>query len=160
VAAGDPPEFRLRVVLDTTISIRGFLKRSGGSALILNTWRQHRAFALITCRAAVSEFLRVLAYPRIRKKYKIQPSEVHAIAKLFYKRAEWVTPTGQVHLCRDDTDDFILETAILGKADYLVTTDDDMLDDDTLKDEMKGHGVEVVNVGEFINVLRERQIIE
>ena len=38
-----------------------------------------------------------------------------------------VEPKKRIRACRDPADDFILEIAVEGKADYLVTGDDDLL---------------------------------
>ena len=41
--------------------------------------------------------------------------------------SEWVSITGAKLGCRDPDDDKLLETALLGEADYLVTGDRDLL---------------------------------
>jgi len=150
----------IRAVLDTNIFVRATLSRTGGSALIVNAWRRKKAFRIVTCRAQVNEILRVLAYPRIRDKYGITPQEAYKIPKFLYKRTIWVNPKGDVRLCRDDTDDFILETSIIGKADYLVSMDHDFLQDMKLKQQMLNLDVQVVDVGDFIEVLRIRGLVE
>ncbi len=42
--------------------------------------------------------------------------------------AEWTAITSTVHVCRDPEDDKILETAITGRANCLVTGDADLLE--------------------------------
>jgi putative PIN family toxin of toxin-antitoxin system len=124
-----PSSATLRVVVDTNVFVSATLSRESGSALIVNAWRVDRRFTLITCRQAVNEILRVLAYPRIRIEYGVQPSEAHRIAKNLYKRAVWIEPEGKISLCRDETDNFLLETAILGEAKYLVSGDKDLVEE-------------------------------
>ncbi len=150
-----PASAALRVVIDTNVFVSATLGRESGSALIVNAWRVDRRFTLITCRQAVNEILRVLAYPRIRVKYGIQPSEAHRIAKNLYRRAVWIEPKGELSLCRDETDNFLLETAILGKAKYLVSGDKDLVDDKKLKTELLKRGVVIVGVAEFVAILKE-----
>ena len=96
-----------------------------------------------------------MAYPRIRIKYGVQPAEAHRIAKSLYRRAVWVEPKGEISLCRDETDNFLLETAILGKAKYLVSGDSDLVDDKKLRAEMLKQGVIIVGVTEFVAILKE-----
>ncbi len=38
-----------------------------------------------------------------------------------------VSPDQKVNVCRDKKDNFLIESALEGKADYLVTGDDDLL---------------------------------
>lgn len=149
----------LRVVVDTNVFVGATINQRGGSALIVSTWRVGKKFTLITCRQAVNEILCVLAYPRIRIKYNVQPSEAHRIARYLCKRAVWIEPKGEVDLCRDETDNFLLETAILGEVEFLVSGDKDLVDDEKLKVEMLKHGVKVVGVTEFVEVLGERGLI-
>lgn len=150
-----PSSATLRVVVDTNVFVSATLSRESGSALIVNAWRVDKKFTLLTCRQAVNEILRVLAYSRIRIKYGIQPSEAHRIAKHLYKRALWIEPEGKLSFCRDETDNFLLETAIFGKAKYLVSGDNDLVGDKKLKAKMLEHGVVLVSVAEFVAVLKE-----
>ena len=46
-----------------------------------------------------------------------------------------------------------METALLGKADYLVSRDDDLKRDLELMRKMHEHGVTVVSVSGFLKVL-------
>ncbi|MEA3459075.1 MAG: putative toxin-antitoxin system toxin component, PIN family [Chloroflexota bacterium] len=154
-----PINATLRIVIDTNVFVSATLNRRSGSALIVNAWHVDKKFTLVTCRQAVNEILRVLAYPRIRIKYGVQPSEAYRIAEYLYKRAVWVEPKGEIDLCRDETDNFLLETAILGEADFLVSGDKDLVDDEKLKAKMLKHGVKVIGVAEFIGILRERGLI-
>jgi predicted nucleic acid-binding protein len=41
-------------------------------------------------------------------------------------RAEIVVPPGLIRLCRDPDDDVVIETAVFGRADLVVTRDDDL----------------------------------
>lgn len=41
-------------------------------------------------------------------------------------RAALVFPPGNLRLCRDPDDDIVIETAVIGRADVVVTRDDDL----------------------------------
>jgi predicted nucleic acid-binding protein len=61
-----------------------------------------------------------------------------------------VIPTGAVHECRDPDDDLVLETALLGHAQYLVTRDDDIKRDLELIERLQAYGVTVLSVQQFL----------
>jgi predicted nucleic acid-binding protein len=47
----------------------------------------------------------------------------------------------------------VLETAIKGSADYVVTRDDDINVDMEIKEEMKKHGIKILTVSKFLELL-------
>ena len=61
--------------------------------------------------------------------------------------------TNDISLCRDSKDNMVLETAIKGKADCLITRDDDIKRDPKLIDEMKKNGIKVLSVSKFLEML-------
>jgi len=67
-----------------------------------------------------------------------------------------VSPVGTLTLCRDPKDDYLLEMALLGKATHLVTEDNDLHDDPDIQDLLRGYGVHLVHVGEFLVDLAPR----
>ncbi len=62
---------------------------------------------------------------------------------------------GSFVLCRDPKDDILLETAILGEADYVVSRDDDIKRDLDLIAHLRKHSIEVVPVTQFLDRLAE-----
>lgn len=63
--------------------------------------------------------------------------------------------SGDIHLCRDKRDDLLLETAIKGRAHYLVTCDDDVKMDANLVLKMKNYGVLITSVTHFLSMLKD-----
>jgi predicted nucleic acid-binding protein len=51
----------------------------------------------------------------------------------------------------------VIETAIQGKADYLVSRDDDVKRDLAVVDHIEAYGIRVVSVRQFIELLRQRE---
>jgi predicted nucleic acid-binding protein len=72
---------------------------------------------------------------------------------LIAARASVVETTGVLKICRDPDDDKILEAAIHGKAQYLVTRDDDLKRDLDLIKMARGNRVRVVSVRQFLRRL-------
>jgi len=72
---------------------------------------------------------------------------------LIAARSALVPITGQRVVCRDPDDNFILEAAIVGGAEFVITRDDDLKRDLDLIEHMRGHGVQVVSVSHFLAIL-------
>ena len=69
------------------------------------------------------------------------------------RSAERVTLKGNTKLCRDPDDDIIIETAIRGRAKYLVTGDKDITNDKTVLSFLSRHGVSVISLSRFLAII-------
>jgi putative PIN family toxin of toxin-antitoxin system len=88
-------------------------------------WRLRRAVPLVS-RTTAAELLRVLAYP----KFKLTGAEQDELLGDFLPFAEVVeipSPVPKTPPCRDPKDRPFLELAMAGRAEALVTGDDDLL---------------------------------
>ncbi len=65
----------------------------------------------------------------------------------------FVTPTGHLTVCRDPKDDYLIEMALLGQADYLVTEDQDLHDDADIVELLDGYNIQLIHAGEFVQHL-------
>ena len=63
-------------------------------------------------------------------------------------------PATQLALCRDPHDDYLLEMALLGRADYLVTEAGDFHDDPNIVQFLEQRGVRLYHLAAFLTVLR------
>lgn len=94
-----------------------------------------------------------MARPRIVDKYSLTPEEVAVYAALVIEGSDIVTVPGKLRLCRDGRDDMVLETALVGRAGYVVSRDDDVKGDDDLIKEMERRGVTLLSVARFLERL-------
>ncbi len=62
-----------------------------------------------------------------------------------------------MRLCRDPKDDVYIALAIAAGAEYLVTRDDDLKDDVSIREHLAGHGCGVVTIREFVALLEDEQ---
>jgi predicted nucleic acid-binding protein len=90
-----------------------------------------------------------------KNKYRYTAKEIEQLLRLLYRRAMYVVPEGNLHLCRDPDDDLVLETAILGGAQYVVSRDDDLKGDSELIAQMRARGIEILSVQHFLDRLQE-----
>lgn len=114
-----------RVVFDTNAVLAALLFVSGRLVWLRRTWREARIIPLAS-QATIAELVRVLAYP----KFKLALQERQELLADYLPYCEVVqrpsAPT-QLPAVRDSGDRPFLELAIAGKADYLVTGDEDLL---------------------------------
>lgn len=117
----------LRAVLDTQVTLRGAAAKSASlTAKIYDAWREKR-FVLLTSEAIVTEINDVLHRPKLQTKLKITPLEAKAIVAIIRMDAEFIEVVTSIRKCRDPKDDKFLECTVDGKADYLVSADEDIL---------------------------------
>jgi predicted nucleic acid-binding protein len=70
--------------------------------------------------------------------------------------ASVVAPTGRLRLCRDVSDDVVLETALLRRAKYLVSRDADVIRDLALIRVFRERGVQIVTVGQVLQLMHRK----
>jgi len=114
----------LRVVLDTNVLISALLFRTGRMRWIEPLWTGNRIVPLVS-KATVEEMIRVLQYP----KFRLTPLDRQTVLEAFLPYVGTVAVVMPLHCpsCRDPDDVKFLLLAQQGKADYLVSGDDDVL---------------------------------
>jgi hypothetical protein len=142
----------LRALVDTNVWVSALLNPKGFPAQVLDALKKNR-FDLILSEPMLEELLEVLSRPKLVKKYALEPRDVAELAILLEHKSIKVEPAGNLRLCRDPRDDIALETALLGKADYAVSRDDDLKRDLDLIRAMEERGVSVVSVAQFLDIL-------
>lgn len=116
----------MRAVVDTSIMVRAVIKPSGSVGPVI-TALAASAYTLVYSDPLLTEFVKVLRRPRIRDKYRFTDDDLNVLLRLIVTRGEPVTPTRRVTLCRDPTDNMVLEAPIAGHADAIVSGDEDLL---------------------------------
>jgi putative PIN family toxin of toxin-antitoxin system len=113
---------RPRLVIDTNVFVSGLISGASSPAQILKAIQQKKVIHLVS-DPIVEEYLRVLDYPQIRKFKKITDEFVADIAAYLVYQTERVELSSKIRLSPDPDDNVFLETAVDGKADWLVTND-------------------------------------
>jgi len=140
------------VLIDTNVWVSAFINRKGYPARVKDAW-VHGRFEVILSVPLLQEINDMLHRPRIKEKYRISEDEIARFLELLLRRAILVTVSGQMKLCRDERDNVVLETAINGQAEYLVSRDDDIKGDTELIQQMRASGVQVLTVSQFLQKL-------
>lgn len=137
----------LRVVLDTNVIISGVMGHSGSPYEVLQAF-QRGEFVLLTSESIMDEVARVLARPFFREKRRITDGEIAAVLELLRTDAVIVVPQRNVQAVMDDPDDDrILDCALEGGTEYLVSGDHHLL-----KLRHWEHTL-IVNAAEFLGIL-------
>ncbi|MFN0094325.1 MAG: putative toxin-antitoxin system toxin component, PIN family [Dehalococcoidia bacterium] len=90
----------------------------------MDAWRGGR-FKLVTSEPLLIELRHTLTYPRIASRLRLdEPALLLTNLRL---RAQVVQPSRTVDICRDPADNRVLEAAVAGAVDYVVTGDKDLL---------------------------------
>ncbi|YAF95886.1 MAG: putative toxin-antitoxin system toxin component, PIN family [Nodularia sp. CChRGM 3473] len=134
----------LRVVIDTSIIVSA-LVFGGRISMLRLAWQEDR-FTLLVSKATTTELIRVLAYP----KFHLTPTEQEDLLSDYILFCEGVAMPDHLPVipeCRDPFDVPFLLLAVVGKADYLVTGDQDLL---SLKDDFS---CPIITAEDFLNVI-------
>lgn len=139
----------MRAVVDTSILIRALIKPAGTVGPVLTHLRTGD-YVLLYSQSILEELVDVLSRPRLRGKYGIDDEAITTTIELILLRGEGLEPTQRIAACRDPRDDKFLEVAVAGKAEAVVTGDEDLL---TLH---PFHDIPIVQPAAFLSMLRER----
>ena len=144
-------EGRIPVVFDTSLFITRFLRRKRASVnqRVINLWLVRRRLQLIVSRPVLNEYLGVL---------EAQGAKPVNLARLEDRLLNSVTVTSvnldkRFRLCRDPDDDMFLDTAHAGRAKFLVSRDNDLLE--IPKTDLRGLRFQIVSPLEFLRQLGE-----
>jgi putative PIN family toxin of toxin-antitoxin system len=142
----------VRVVIDTNVWVSALLNRLGRPADVLTAYREGR-FTLVTAKPLLEEIRDVLTRPRLAQKYGFTSADADELLGLMRQRASVVTVTALARVCRDPDDDVVLGTAIVGKADAVVTRDEDISRDPASLQHLADAGIRVLTVQKFLMAL-------
>jgi uncharacterized protein len=112
----------MRLVVDTNIFVSAALKDSSWPGTVVR-WIEESG-GLLKTAVTERQVIEVLQRPYFSS--KLPPAYLDRV-RLIFSKAELVTITERIAVCRDPTDDRFLELAVNGRADMIVTGDLDLL---------------------------------
>lgn len=86
---------------------------------------------------------------KLIKKYRYSSESVQGLLFAIRQNAILTSISVNLHLSRDATDEKFIGCAIAGRAHFLVSEDEDFLDDKKLRKALREYGIEVVSALEF-----------
>ena len=103
---------------------------------------------VVTCESLLDELRDVLSRPD--KPFRLSAKEADKVISNVRSYVRLVMPTQKVDVCRDPKDNLVIECALAGGAQYIVTGDPD------LKVLRRFEGIEIVDVQTFVSLVEKR----
>jgi putative PIN family toxin of toxin-antitoxin system len=136
-----------KAVVDTNVFVSGTISPHGIARKILNAICSEQ-FILITSEKINEEILEVLHREHIYKKYGFTESIIDDICALLYEGSKLIQGLYVVEgIVSNTDDDKFLACALEGKADYIISSDEHLLN---LK---YFHGIQIVSAINFWEIL-------
>jgi putative PIN family toxin of toxin-antitoxin system len=137
------------LVADANVLVSATLVEQGPSARILSAARNRRII-LVVSPHLLGEYRRVIQRPHIAKKYPEVSIHFEAIIKFLHRFGILVSPLVVERVVLDDpADDFILATAVEGRARFIVSGDKHLL---ALR---QYRGIKILAPREFVTTVLE-----
>lgn len=112
-----------RIVIDTSVLISAVISPKGKPRQVVSHILAE--CVLLSSVATFDELATRLQQPKFRK--YVRPDEVQQFVRLVRSRATDIVITEKITACRDPKDDKFLELAVCGRADCIVSSDQDLL---------------------------------
>lgn len=145
----------LRAVVDTSIFVSGSITKVGIPHAVLLAWRAG-GFTLLLSQPQRAEIDDVVHRPAIADKYGLTPGELADLLFILDATAIPVVPRRRLPLAvRDPKDEHLLAAALGGRADYLVTGDDDLL---VLDGDARLGPLRIITPRAFLDLLQSQEL--
>lgn len=146
-----------RATFDTNIFVRSLIQTENLANHLISLWLDGR-FVLVLSQAIVDEVRDVLLRPALMRELQYTRTEAMRLINLL-PQASIVEVNNSFGLChRDPTDNIFVDCAILGRVQFLVSTDNDLIDNSELKQTLFEYGVEIVDPPNFLERIQESAI--
>jgi putative PIN family toxin of toxin-antitoxin system len=142
----------VRAVVDANVWVSGVLARTSAPARLVAHFLGGR-FELVTSEPLLAEVTDVLARPHIARRSRLSRPEIRLLIGAMRDLGDVVEVVGGVAVCRDPEDDAVIETAIRGNADVLISGDKDLTDAPEVSQALATAGIHVLTVARFVTEL-------
>jgi len=138
----------MRITVDTNILISATFWK-GDSLKIINLV-ENGVIELFLSQEIIEEFSEVLNYKEIQEKIKNKNLEMKRTVEEIITLSSMVIPKRKVDLVKSDSDDNkIIECALEGRVDYIITNDAHLLD---LKEV---EGIKILKPADFLKIVEK-----
>ena len=140
----------MRVVLDTNVVVSAFISPAGVPARLFALWQQ-REFQVVVSEALLSEYRNTLLYERVAVRHQLGVEEVVDLIGRIRRFAVLAASKEVIAaIVEDPADNRVLECAVAGGVDYIITGDKRQL----LRLQ-EFQGIQILSPAGFLSVLQE-----
>lgn len=111
-----------RIILDTNLWISFLISKNFTE---IDNLAQAKNKTLIFSNESLEEFIEVVKRPKFKRIFS--KKDIEKFLDVFDQYGELIKVKSKINICRDPKDNFLLNLAVDGKADYLVSGDKDLL---------------------------------
>ena len=138
----------MRVTLDTNVLVSAFISKRGVPAEILDFIATFEEVHLVLSEGILEEFSSVMKRTEVRERFGYSQQQIAKFRQAIRDVAEIVEVESELALVKDDpADDIVVNTAIDGRVDYVVSGDRHLLKLERFR------GTVFVSPREFLRVL-------
>lgn len=131
---------KLRAVLDTNVIVSGVIYK-GKPRRVLELSLEEKI------KAVISPILLAELAETLAKKFSLTSEQVNLTEQEIKDVFEIVYPTETLHIQKDEDDNRVLEAAVEGNCNYIVTGDKELLNLGIFK------GIKILTAAQFLNIL-------
>lgn len=132
----------IRVVVDTNILVSAIVY--GGKPQYILNLIVERKIQAVTSFILLAELLEVLS-----KKFPLSTSDLNSVETQVKQNFIIIAPKSTLKVIRDDTDNRVLEAAVEGNCQYIITGDKDLLELSKYKN------IKIITVSEFLEAIKK-----
>ena len=134
-----------RIILDTNLWISFLITKKFTE---IDNLIKNKQITLIFSNELLEEFIDVVNRPKFKKYFT--KKDIENLLNTFDQYAELIEVSSKLDICRDEKDNFLLNLSVDGKADYLITGDNDLLILEKLQE------TRISTYREFLETLHEK----
>ena len=144
----------VKAVIDTNIWVSAILNPFGFPSKLLRSFEKG-LFQPAISEPMFLELAEVLNRSRIKDKYRLTADDIKELLVLIEEHSEPVLLSGDVNICHDSNDNMVIETAVKGCVEYLVTRDEDIKHDRRVSSYLRKYSISVLFVAKFSSIIEK-----
>lgn len=136
----------MRVVFDTNLLVSYLLSHRHPIATLIDVHLGKGDFVLLSAQPLLQELERVLNYPKL-KRYYSEAEKKRFLALVSVVNELISLPETIPHISRAPDDDWVIACGVVGKADWIISGDKDLVELDPIGD------IKILTPAQFLDIL-------